>query len=119
MEETKEWLKKSLKDLRAAKKSLNFKEYEWASFQSQQSAEKALKALYIKKFGKLWKIHDLAEIGKKLHAPTKILELCDALNPDYIATRYPVYAKYDKRKAINSINAARKIIKWVKKLLKI
>ncbi len=114
MEEAKEWLKKALKDLRAARKSLNSKEYEWASFQSQQSAEKALKAFYIKKFRRLWKIHDLVEIGKKINAPTNILELCDELNPNYIASRYPVSAKYDERKAVNSINAANKLMLLIK-----
>ena len=50
MEEIKEWLERSKKDFRAAENSLNSKDYEWVCFQAQQAAEKALKALYIKKY---------------------------------------------------------------------
>jgi HEPN domain-containing protein len=47
--------------------ALNFKwkKFYVAAFFAQQAAEKALKAVYIKNFGKLIKTHDLFLIGKK------------------------------------------------------
>jgi len=43
---TEDWLRQAEKDLRHAKNSLQSGDYEWACFAAQQSAEKALKALY-------------------------------------------------------------------------
>ena len=40
-----DWLRQAQQDLKAARDSLNAGHYEWAAFQSQQGAEKALKAL--------------------------------------------------------------------------
>jgi len=43
---TEDWLRQAEKDLRHAENSLQSGDYEWACFAAQQSAEKALKALY-------------------------------------------------------------------------
>ena len=48
-EETKNWWSQSEKDLEAANNSLKSGNYEWASFQSNQAAEKALKLFFLKK----------------------------------------------------------------------
>ena len=45
LEEAGRWFKQALRDLKAAKDNLNAENYEWACFQSQQSAEKAVKAV--------------------------------------------------------------------------
>ncbi len=47
------WWKQAQKDLGATKDGSNSGNYEWASFQAHQATEKALKALYIKKYKKL------------------------------------------------------------------
>jgi HEPN domain-containing protein len=44
-EEAHRWLLQALRDLRAAEESLRTESYEWSAFQSQQAAEKAVKAL--------------------------------------------------------------------------
>jgi HEPN domain-containing protein len=44
-EEARRWLLQALRDLRAAEESLRTESYEWTAFQSQQAAEKAVKAL--------------------------------------------------------------------------
>lgn len=54
MKEVEKWIKKAEKDLVTARVDLNNKEYEAAAFFSHQAAEKALKALYILKFKRLW-----------------------------------------------------------------
>lgn len=43
--EARRRLLQALRDLKAARDSANSENYEWASFQAQQSAEKAVKAL--------------------------------------------------------------------------
>ena len=45
VEEVKRWLTQALRDLKAARDSLRNSNYEWACFQAQQAAEKAVKAL--------------------------------------------------------------------------
>jgi len=44
-EETERWLTQAKRDLKAAKDSARNENYEWACFQAQQAAEKAVKAL--------------------------------------------------------------------------
>ncbi len=54
LKEAMRWLKQAEKDLTTARNSLNAGDYEWACFQSQQSAEKALKSvLYSKGYRKI------------------------------------------------------------------
>ena len=92
--------------------------YEVSCFLSHQSAEKALKAVYIEKFEMLWKIHDLIKLGRKLDAPIEILEICDLLNPHYIAARYPVDVSYTEEMAVESFEKAGKVLQWSKEKLR-
>ena len=65
LKEALRWLKQAEKDLISAKNSLDSGDYEWACFQSQQSAEKALKSfLYLKGFRKIL-THSIFELIKK------------------------------------------------------
>lgn len=118
VKEPEKWLKKAHKDLKTAMVNLENKEYEAAAFFSHQAAEKALKALFILKFKRLWKIHDLKVLGEKVNTPTEILEICDSLNPAYLGTRYPLELGYNKDKAGDALGNARRIVKWVKEKLK-
>jgi HEPN domain-containing protein len=45
LKESLRWFKQAEKDLKAAKNSLQSADYEWACFQAQQAAEKALKSI--------------------------------------------------------------------------
>lgn len=67
------------------------------------------------KYKRLWKIHDLVELAKKVKAPQNILELCDALNPHYIETRYLIDVNYDKDMSKEALDNARKVVLWAKK----
>jgi HEPN domain-containing protein len=49
MRRHEDWLKQADSDLSAAEDSASSNHYEWACFQAQQAAEKALKALIISK----------------------------------------------------------------------
>jgi len=89
-----------------------------AAFLCQQSVEKGLKALYIKKYQKLLKIHDLVELAKKIGAEFEVLDLCSKLNPAYIETRYPDVPKsYNKENIKELLKDAEKVLKWIKKSL--
>ncbi len=116
--EEKEWLKKAKEDLKAAGNSLKSKDYGWSCFQSQQAVEKALKALYIKKYKRLLKVHDLVLLAKKIDAPKEIINYCNKINPSYIDTRYlDTLRVYIEDDAKNILNLASMVLKWIEKNL--
>lgn len=122
-EEISNWLKQSEKDLNAAKNSLKSGDYEWASFQSNQSAEKVLKALYLKEKKEIFQTHNLISIAKRLNLPTDIIKHLKELNPDYTLARYPdaanaaPFENYSEEIAKDKINSAEEVLKWIKKQL--
>lgn len=118
MKEAKKWINKAKKDIITAEVNLGSKEYEAAAFFSHQAAEKALKALYISKFRRLWKIHDLQQLAVSVGADERTAALCSQLNPHYIATRYPTDLKYTKRHAQKALEEAKMVMEWAKKQLK-
>jgi HEPN domain-containing protein len=117
MEEYKEWMDKSEQDLDTAKYNLDGEKYEAGIFFLQQAAEKSLKALYIKKFKKIFRTHDLVSLGKSLEAPDELLECCKKLTPAYYFTRYPDSSNVRdlESKSDELLNCAEDIIKWARK----
>ena len=63
------WIKQAEKDLKASKDSLNAGNYEWSCFQAHQAVEKALKAIYLKRYKELLKTHDLTLLASKINCP--------------------------------------------------
>ncbi len=116
MEEYKEWLKKAEQDLDTANYLLKGNKLEATVFFLQQSAEKALKALYIKRFKKVLRTHDLVLLSKELNAPENIVNECKELTLAYQYSRYPDIptAKDLKDKASNFLKVAKEILKWIK-----
>lgn len=120
MDEIKEWLKKAKRDFEAAK--VNFREgfYDISGFLLQQALEKALKALYTKRFKELVKTHNLIFLTKKLNLPKKFLTTSRKVNPFYIESRYPplfVAERYTKTKISNLIKEVEAMIKWIEENL--
>lgn len=117
MEDSEKWLEQAIKDLDTAKYNLKGGKKEAGVFFLQQSAEKALKAVYIKKFKKLYKIHDLVLLSKRINAPKEILEYCKYLNPAYQYTRYPDVSPVDNLEELSNkfVNYAEEILKWARK----
>ena len=111
------WIEQAEKDYDAAVYNIKGDKIEQGVFFLQQSAEKALKAIYIKKFNKLFKTHDLALLSKKLNAPKKIIEYCEELSPAYQYTRYPDISQVKELEELEEdfLNYCGEIIKWVKK----
>ncbi len=114
-EEAKEWLEKAKRDLDAARYNYEGGLYEVAAFLCQQSSEKALKALYIEKFGDLVKTHDLHFLAKKLGAPQEIMDSCKELSTYFVESRYPGgYAKFGAQNVMEALRKAEMVLKWAK-----
>lgn len=113
MNEEKEWMKKAEEDFETAKYNLKGNKIDAGLFYLQQSAEKSLKAVYIKKSKTLIKTHDLVLLAQKINAPKKIIEYCKEINPAYQYGRYPDVP------AVNELNKkAEKFVEYVKEILK-
>lgn len=117
--EVKAWLDQAEKDLELAKYDLKGEYYEDACFHSQQAAEKALKAVYIKKFKDLLKIHDVKLLAQKVSAPPEIIEIGDQLNPFYTITRYPDIEEptVTEEDTKDAIKKAERVLEWVKRII--
>ncbi|MFW9997735.1 MAG: HEPN domain-containing protein [Candidatus Odinarchaeota archaeon] len=94
MNRVKDWFNQGEYDLSAARTSHASGHYEWACFQSQQAAEKVLKALLlslnITETGNSL-VHLLRRVEEKkpLDEFEELLERCQDLDRHYIQTRYP------------------------------
>ena len=118
------WLRKSESDLKHADYSYEIKDFDWAQIASQQAAEKALKATCIHKGLGLIKIHELTILARKVNAPQIIIMECGLLNPFYTSARYPDTAGFidddlNKEAAKDAISAARKVVAWCRKQIRI
>lgn len=86
------WFSQAKFDLEAAKTSLMAGNYEWACFQAQQSAEKALKAyLYLqgKRLIIIHSINKLLQECNKINNQFQTINETRALDLYYIPIRYP------------------------------
>ncbi|ODS42311.1 MAG: hypothetical protein MSIBF_02995 [Candidatus Altiarchaeales archaeon IMC4] len=123
-EEIKNWWKQAEKDLKAARNSLKSEDFEWASFQAQQAAEKALKAVFMNEKKRPARTHNIVELGRELGADKEVMVALKELNPDYIVARYPdatngvPYEMYYIEKAELKITYAEKVLEWTRKRLK-
>ena len=109
------WIEFAERDLQIARRMIS--EYpDDSAFHSQQAAEKALKAVLIKKSGELIKTHELAFLAKHVKAPAEIVSECVDLNELSVSMRYPgadeVIGEYTPEKAVK---AAEKVLSWSKK----
>lgn len=129
-QETSKWLRQAEADLKAARHSLEAGDYEWACFQAQQSAEKALKALLYDRGYTSIMTHSLKELireagrlepsVKKFSREAKMLDLV------YIPSRYPNGLAgdlaptefYEKEDAQQCLNYAELIQNAVKSIFK-
>lgn len=118
-EEIEEWWEKGKKDLETARYNLKGNELDAAAFYAQQAAEKALKALQIKKSDEFEKTHDLVAIAKNVDAPEEIIRLCETVTPFYTVTRYPnAEVFYHEEKISSVIKASRRVCEWVEQNLR-
>lgn len=92
MERSADWISQAHSDLEHARYALKGEFYEWASFSSQQAAEKAAKAVFQKLGGEAWghSVSDLLQVLAEEHeVPDDLVDAALELDKAYIPTRYP------------------------------
>ena len=117
------WLEQARHDLAAAQDSHAAGHHEWACFQSQQAAEKALKGFLLM----------AGRSHQRIHAVSELLDECVALAPEferlrpcaeldlyYIGTRYPdalaggpPFRSFSKEMAERCLSLASSLIEFV------
>ena len=117
----KEWLEQADADYITAQVLLKSKRYYASVSFSQQSAEKALKSVYlVEKSSLAPKIHDLLELARLVGTPKKIKENAEKLTGTYFTSRYPDAAPsipvryYTLQKAQEHLYEAEVILQWPK-----
>lgn len=83
------WLRQAERDLKAAGDSFASGNYEWACFQAQQAAEKALKAVLFLRGLRVVLTHSIFELVNKVGDEELKKEDVKFLDSVYIASRYP------------------------------
>lgn len=121
-EESIKWIMQAKADLRAAENSLKSKDYHASVFWSQQSVEKCLKGLIIEKEGKLYKIHDLVILGKRVGMPSELIQKSEKLSKVYIDSRYGVLdeipsQKFNREDSEYFLLISKEVLEWVKKMI--
>lgn len=127
MERSQDWMDEAQGDLEHAKSDVAGGYYNWACFSAQQSAEKAVKAVFQKLNAEAWghSVADLlAELSKRYDVPAKLKNGALELDKAYIPTRYPnahpsgsPRTRYTKEEARRLIGHAEKILKFCSNLL--
>ena len=111
------WIKKAEEDFTTALLNAAHAKHDYAAFLFQQAAEKALKAVLIKKGQGVIKTHDCFGLAKMAEAPREIVQHAEILTPFYSRTRYPDanIISVDKQDAERLKKACIEVITWSKK----
>lgn len=123
--EIERWFLQAKEEFSAAEAAFDCEKWFAVAFWCQQSAEKALKALFIlKKKESPGKTHSLTFLGRELDIPKMYWNLLRDLTKEYYLSRYPdasedvpfkIYSKID---ADNYIKGCRKLLIWVESQLR-
>jgi len=127
MERSQDWINEAKGDLEHAKSDLKQGFYNWACFSAQQSAEKAVKAVFQKMHVEAWghSVADLLqELSREHEVPKELIDVALELDKAYIPTRYPnahpsgsPRTRYIKAEAQRLINYAQEIFKFCSSIL--
>lgn len=111
------WIEKAGSDLRKARDVYGIGHLDLAAFLCQQSVEKALKAVLIKKKNKFPKIHTIGVLGRLAGLKEGLIFESVRLDPVYTASRYPGTDEtdFDKGDVDEFIKIAERVLKWSKK----
>lgn len=94
-----DWFEQPKRDLEHARHDLAEAYHEWACFSAQQSAEKALKAVYQHLSGEAWGHsvkHLLEELPPEAGVTSALVDCGRILDRFYLPTRYPNGFDYGK-----------------------
>jgi HEPN domain-containing protein len=127
MDRSEDWMDEAEGDLEHAKSDLERGFYNWACFSAQQSAEKAIKAVFQKMHAEAWG-HSAAdllqELAKRHDVPSDLVDDALELDKAYIPTRYPnahpsgsPRRKYTKEESKRLVGYAERIHKFCSGIL--
>lgn len=127
MERSADWLNEASGDLEHARSDVEGGFYNWACFSAQQSAEKAVKAVFQKMGAEAWG-HSVADLLEELSEsnviPSELMNGALEIDKAYIPTRYPnahpsgsPRDRYTKSEAERYIKYAENIFEFCKSLL--
>ncbi len=117
------WFEQAKADMKSAEDLLKTENFYASVFFSQQTAEKALKSLYIREKKMSVKTHNLVFISRELKAPQTVINNCAELTPDYLTTRYPdaatgaPFESYTRESAERHLRMAKEVLQWVETML--
>lgn len=127
MERSQDWMDEAKGDLEHAKSDVAGNYHNWACFSAQQSAEKAIKAVFQKMGAEAWgySVADLLrELSSKVKVSEELMNRALELDKAYIPTRYPnahpsgsPRQRYTREEAERLIQYAQKIFKFCSGLL--
>jgi HEPN domain-containing protein len=121
------WLRQAQRDLEHAGRSLEEGDYEWACFAAQQSAEKAVKAVFVQANAIAWG-HSVSGLLQRLPAPwlatPELIDAARELDRHYIPARYPnahpegaPYEYYTRDAAARAVGHTRDILAFCEGVL--
>ena len=122
--EAQRWYGQARFDLEAARDSAAAGHYEWACFQAQQAAEKALKAVLLRQGKRQFlshSVHDLLEEVQKFAPEFRTVSEARRLDEYYIPTRYPnglpgtvvPHDFYGEKEALECLKLAESVLKLI------
>jgi HEPN domain-containing protein len=126
-ERSADWLRQAERDLVNARHELSGEFYEWACFLAQQTAEKAVKAVF-QKLGAEAFGHSVAgllqSLPEKFKPREELVDVGKELDKAYIPTRYPnahpsgaPFEAYTRTEAERLINHAERVLEFCKGVL--
>lgn len=127
VERSADWIRQAKRDIENANYELKGGFYEWSCFLSQQSAEKAVKAVIQRLGGEAFG-HSVAgllqELPSDIRPDKEIMDIAKELDKAYIPTRYPnvhpagaPFETYTEQEARRLMAYARRIIEFCEGIL--
>ena len=120
-----DWLSPALRDLDQARDSRQSGRHEWACFAAHQAAEKAVKALHLRRGQEAWShvvVRLLQELPADVRAESALVERARVLDTFYIPARYPSshsegapFEHYGSLQSEEAIGYAGAIIEFVRR----
>ncbi len=123
----RDWLSEALDDYAAAEDLARLGRYSKACFFAHQAAEKALKALMMKRLRAYTTIHSVVELLRRLErgglaVPRDLYRSAEHLDRLYIPTRYPnawpwgaPHEHYGEEDAREALRHARRVLEYVER----
>jgi len=121
---SQDWFRQADRDLQQARESQRTGLHEWACFAAQQAAEKAVKAIHLRKAQDAWGhvvAELLSELPNELSVPATLVEKAKVLDNFYMPTRYAnghpsgaPFEHYGKLQSEEAITYASEIIEFAR-----